>query len=89
MASEGPNYATDATNDAGIGTTPWELDLMAGVYATTPADVGSDEASVKLVVGGTVTGTDHSTGATLPSVGAETVTYGNATDKWGLTLSSA
>ena len=40
--------------------------------------------SVKLVVGGSITGSNKSTGATLP--GSDTyVSFGGSTDKWGLT----
>ncbi len=45
---------------------------------------GGSESSIKLIVGGTITGNDKSTGALLND--ADTVhTYGGAADKWGVT----
>ena len=48
--------------------------------------MGAYENSVKLVKGGTVSGTNLSTAAALPSL-LTNVTYGGSTNMWGLSLS--
>ncbi len=45
--------------------------------------------SVKLIVGGTVSGTDQSTGAAISTSGFRLDSYGGSTNLWGLSLTAA
>lgn len=50
--------------------------------------VGCNDSSVKLVKGGSITGTEHSAGSVW-ALSPQTVSYGGSTDLWGTTLSVA
>jgi len=47
------------------------------------------DRSIKIVKGGTISGTEHSTGAVWGNTTATTVTYGSSTDLWGTTWTPA
>lgn len=93
MATAGPNYTNTVANDASIGTVAWTNPTNAQGNQTTVyayADLlnsGVVEFSVKLIKGGAISGTDKSTGATIPTV-QTSVNYGSASDLWGLTFTN-
>jgi len=91
MATAGPNYTNTVANDTSVGTVAWTNPTNAqGNQTTTYAYVdlinsGAVEYSVKLIKGGVISGTDKSTGATIP-ITQTSVNYGSASDLWGLTF---
>lgn len=92
MAIAGPNYAGTAANDASHGTAAWTSPTNAqgapdGSFATVTSTFNKED-TVQLVVGGTPTGTNKSTGAVLPGT-LQFVSYGGAADLWGTTLTPA
>jgi hypothetical protein len=85
-----------AGNNSSIGTVSWNNPDYIKV------DDGSDsqsylynsngdivENSIKLIKGGSISGNDKSTGATLPPNNPTVVNYGGASDLWGNTLTAA
>lgn len=92
MATAGPNYAGTAANDASHGAQAWTNPTNAqgapdGSYATQPSTQNKED-TIRLVVAGTPTGTNKSTGASLPTT-LQFVSYGGAADLWGTTLTPA
>lgn len=91
MASSGPNSPASAADDASYGATAWTGATDVFSSNGTGAFVGLSgtgtiaEDTVKLIKGGTVSGDNKSTGATLPSVYTY-VNYGTSIDLWGVTL---
>ncbi len=91
MATAGPNYSGTVANDASIGTVAWVNPTNAQGNQTTVyayvdlLNAGVVELSIKLIKGGVISGTDKSTGATIPTT-LTTVNYGSASDLWGLTF---
>lgn len=91
MATAGPNYSSTVTNDASAGSVAWTNPTNAQGNQTTVyalADMtnsGSVENTIKLVKGGTISGNNKSTGASIPST-LTTVNYGGTSDLWGLTF---
>jgi len=73
----GTNYGFAIPTGSTIVGIKVEIEESTGPY-------GSVENSVKIIKGGTISGDDKSTGATLPTNDAY-VTYGSSTDLWGLT----
>ena len=92
MATAGPNYSGTVINDASAGSTAWINPSNAQGNQTTvyaAADMtnsGSVETTIKLIKGGTISGNNKSTGATIPTT-LTTVNYGGTSDLWGLTFS--
>jgi hypothetical protein len=93
MATAGPNYTGTVANDASIGSAAWNNPTNAQGNQTTIyayvdlLNAGAVEYSIKLIKGGTISGTDKSTGATIPTT-QTSVNYGGASDLWGLTFTN-
>jgi|694.fasta_scaffold00302_31 hypothetical protein len=91
MATAGTNYSSTVTNDASAGSVAWTNPTNAqgnqtAVYAAADmTNSGSVENTIKLIKGGTISGNNKSTGATIPST-LTTVSYGGTTDLWGLSF---
>lgn len=96
--TSGPNSPDVAVSDGTVGFTAWQslgFDLssdlaghdgdVATVGLTSPANF---ESSVKIVKGGSISGTDKSTGAAIP-VNDTYVSYGGSSDLWGLSWTPA
>lgn len=94
MATAGPNSPTTTVNDTAVGTIAWvnpnNSQSENGSYATFTAGVGATfvDTTVKLVIGGTVSGDNKSAGAAIPS-SLQYRTFGGAADLWGLSLSDS
>ena len=73
----GTNYGFTVPTGATINGIKVEIEESTGPY-------GSVENSVKILKGGTISGDEQSTGATLPTNDTY-VTYGGTTDLWGET----
>lgn len=94
-SSVGPNNCGTAADDAALGTITWtnptngcgENGSVAEVYLSL-AGTSPIENSVKIVQGGSIAGTDKSTGATIPSP-LTYVSYGGSSDLWGLSWTTA
>jgi hypothetical protein len=71
MPTQGPNYPSSEADDASIGTVSWSTLGNAGAEdevwdsAVMTATTGKVN-SIRLVVGGTISGADQSDGATIP-----------------------
>lgn len=91
MATQGPLGPVTAVDDATVGTVAWgtptNVTADDASYATFDPGGGASilEVTIKLVKGGTVSGNNKSTGATLGGVEGY-VSYGGVADLWGLTL---
>src|SRR6267142_141517 len=91
MASQGPLGPLTTVDDSSVGTqywgTPNNAQVSDAIYTTATLLGGSGavgENSIKIVQGGTISGTDKSTGAAL-SLNTEAYTsYGSSSDLWGL-----
>jgi hypothetical protein len=95
MASQGPLYPGTAADNASVGTTAWtnvNNIKVSGDFAYATSGNKNNENSVKIIKGGTITGTDQSTGAALPDYGSSpssmsVLTYGTSSYLWGTTWS--
>lgn len=88
MSTQGPNYTGTASDDSSVGTATWTNPTNAqgapdGSYATNSPGLTTEDI-IKLVIGGTVTGNNKSTSATIPST-LQFVSYGGSADLWGTT----
>lgn len=90
-ASVGPSSPGTMADDATVGTATWGTTDNAKVsdntYSTVALFCGSSvvsENSIKIVKGGSITGTEKSTAAALTTSDAY-VSYGGASDLWGTT----
>lgn len=98
MASQGPLTPGTVADDASVGSATWTTTGTIGTFSDasgpTPGSITgvggttAIESSIKLVKGGTISGNNKSTGASLPvGSGSETIiSYGGSADIWGLTL---
>lgn len=92
VSASGPLGPNSVVDDSSIGTVAWSsptnAEIADGICATANL-LGLDPASqnsIKLVKGGTIQGTDKSTGAIYHGATLTNVSFGGATDLWGLTL---
>jgi hypothetical protein len=80
-------------NDNTIGTFTWlnpENIINDDSSMAIDNEIGTPkENSIRLFIGGEYIGDDKSTGATLPASTYTYISYGGATDKWGLTPTPA
>ncbi|MES2342304.1 MAG: hypothetical protein V4597_11545 [Pseudomonadota bacterium] len=96
MASQGPLSPSVGTDVSFSGaffnwSTPGNITAQDNTYATDTA-IGDPAAQniVSLVKGGTVSGSNLSTGATIPATDTDTYTsFGGTSNLWGLTLAVA
>jgi hypothetical protein len=95
MPQQGPLPTGTGADDASIGTVTWlstgniTVDDASYAFATNLNFVVSIvENSIKLVVGGAISGNNKSSGASVPQAEAYMV-YGTSLDTWGLSLSVA
>jgi hypothetical protein len=89
-SSAGPSSPGTLAQDTTVGSANWGTSSNAGSSDNTYANVQFcsptvKENSVKLIKGGTISGDDKSTNATLPTSDTY-VSYGGASDMWGLSL---
>lgn len=94
-SSMGPSFCGTSANDASVGAFAWSNTSNAcanlGTYATATLTSGVSPAfdySVKLVKGGTIGGSDKSTGTFYNSTDS-TVSWGSSVDLWGNTFSAS
>jgi len=92
MASSGPLYPSTTVDDATVGTEAWvnpnNGQVDDGVYTTTTPNSGvPKDNSIKIVKGGTISGTDKSAGAVWG--GASYASFGGSADLWGLSWTVA
>jgi len=98
MASQGPLYCGTATDDSSVGTVSWSSPsniVSHGAFDFSYANVEGGKYGVcKIVKGGSLVGTDKSTGAYFENYGTSpygisspTHTFGSSSDLWGTTWS--
>lgn len=92
MASEGPNSPGTLADDSSVGTEEWTDESNAAAsddaYAATAlTGTATKDNSVRLVVGGSVTGDDKASGSFWPGSDPDSyVSYGSSSDDWSASL---
>lgn len=95
MADTGFKNAGTGADDATVGTVAWVLpgnitadDANYASYTGGTSGAYSDN-SIKLIIGGSITGNEKSTGTSHPTVDTMSSVYGGAADLWGTTPTAA
>ena len=81
-------------DDATIGTIAWSNptnaassnDVYASAAISTTTDLTIEDEDIKIVKGGTISGTNQSADADWPNPTDNVVTFGSASNLWGVTL---
>src|SRR5437764_15416145 len=94
MPNAGPNSAGTGADDASVGTLSWTnpSNITAADGSVSSATNNStalpSDTTVKLVVGGSVTGNNNSAGASWSQT-LGYVSFGSSSDTWGLSPTAA
>lgn len=93
-STAGPTFCGTGANVTGIGTAAWTNPTNAcatdSAFAVFTGSLGATftDTVVSLIKGGTVSGSNLSTGAAIPTT-QSTRTFGGSSNLWGLTLTPA